>query len=79
MPVTEISPFSPPEADLAGLLPVWAQRFEDLQTAIPELAKNPVRLAELDSLVAGFQLAIGAYLAMRDTFPAFNQTLFILC
>lgn len=52
VPVTEISPFSPPEADLDGLLPAWAQTLEDLQTAIPELAKNPKRLAELDSLIA---------------------------
>lgn len=52
MPVTEISKFSPPEVSLDAILPAWTQSLGDLQTAIPELAKNPKRLGELDSLLA---------------------------
>lgn len=52
MPVTEISSFSPPEVSLDAMLPAWTRTLGDLQTAIPELAKNPKRLGELDSLLA---------------------------
>jgi DNA modification methylase len=47
-----ITPFSPPENDLYGILPPWARRISDLQTAIPELAKDARRIAEVDSLLA---------------------------
>jgi hypothetical protein len=52
VPVTEISSFSPPEVSLEAMLPAWTRTLGDLQTAIPELAKNPKRLGELDSLLA---------------------------
>lgn len=47
-----LRPFSPPSPDLNALLPAWARKLEDLQTAIPELAKDSSRLAELDSSLA---------------------------
>jgi modification methylase len=43
-----LRPFSPVAADLASLLPEWAHSLGDLQTAIPELAKDARRIAELD-------------------------------
>ena len=43
-----LRPFSPVAADLASLLPEWAHSLKDLQTAIPELAKDAKRLADLD-------------------------------
>ena len=46
-----IIPFEPPSADNGGLLPEWANELTDLQTAIPELAKDSKRLAELECLV----------------------------
>lgn len=51
MSVADLSPFSPPTIDLKSLLPKWTRSLDDLQTAIPELAKNPKRLAELESLL----------------------------
>lgn len=44
-------PFSPPIPDLADLLPDWARSLDNLQTAIPELAKDSKRIAELDCVV----------------------------
>jgi DNA modification methylase len=44
--------FDPPPLDLAGLLPKWVSELGDLQTAIPALAKDAARLAELDSIIA---------------------------
>lgn len=51
MPTLELASFSPPAAGLEGLLPGWVEELGDLQTAIPELAKDAARLAELDSLL----------------------------
>lgn len=49
MPETaRLLPFSPPAAALDKVLPGWTRRLGDLQTAIPELAKNSKKLAELD-------------------------------
>jgi len=39
------------QPDLAALLPAWAEDIEDAQTAIPRLAKDPARLAEIESLI----------------------------
>jgi DNA modification methylase len=50
--VTEILAFSPPAIDFDALLPAWTSSIEDLQTEIPRIAKNPQRLAELNSLIA---------------------------
>ena len=46
-----ILPFTPPTADLERVLPEWTGSLGDLQTAIPELAKDSERLAELDCVV----------------------------
>lgn len=43
--------FSPAHADMAELLPDWAGKFKDPQTAIPNLAKNSKRVAEIASLL----------------------------
>ena len=51
MPTIDLTPFSPPSAPVDELLPVWTRDLADLQTAIPELAKDPKRLAELDCLL----------------------------
>lgn len=44
--------FDPPPLHLSGLLPKWVSELGDLQTAIPALAKDTARLAELDSMIA---------------------------
>ena len=51
MPTIDLTPFSPPLTPLVELLPAWTHDLADLQTAIPELAKDPKRLAELDCLL----------------------------
>lgn len=51
MSTTEFPSFSPPQGELEVFLPQWARQLSDLQTAIPELAKDKKRLAELDSLI----------------------------
>lgn len=52
MPHTaKLVPFSPPAVRLEDLLPEWTRSLGDLQAAIPELAKDSKRLAELDCLV----------------------------
>ncbi|MCG8586860.1 MAG: site-specific DNA-methyltransferase [Pirellulales bacterium] len=51
MPITQTAPFSPPQTSFDDLLPAWTQDIVDLQTAIPELAKDTKRLAELDCLI----------------------------
>jgi modification methylase len=50
--VTGLIPFAPPDVDLEAYLPSWTRSLEDLQTAIPQLAKQPERLAELESILA---------------------------
>ena len=52
MPSTTMAPFSPPSTSLEDFLPDWAIELEDLQTAIPELAKDDSRLKELESVIA---------------------------
>ena len=52
MTTTEIAPFSPPSTNLDDILPAWAHDLGDLQTAIPELAKDGRRLAELDCVIS---------------------------
>jgi DNA modification methylase len=47
----DLAPFSPPSLSLDGLLPAWTQDLGDLQTAIPELAKDAKRFAELDCVI----------------------------
>lgn len=47
----EIAPFSPPADDLSEILPAWGRTIADLQTGIPELAKDTRRMAEIDSLL----------------------------
>lgn len=51
MPTLRIPAFTPPEIDLAELLPSWTDDLKDLQTAIPELAKDGKRLSDLQSAV----------------------------
>jgi modification methylase len=51
MPIANWVPFTPPPANLEHLLPSWTTGLGDLQKAIPELAKNTKRLAELDCLL----------------------------
>ncbi|MDZ4850897.1 MAG: site-specific DNA-methyltransferase [Pirellulaceae bacterium] len=53
--VFSTAPFVPPVVDLDRLLPDWARQIPDLQTAIPELAKDPKRLAELECVVGEFE------------------------
>jgi len=56
MPETaEMRPFSPPPLSLADVLPDWTRSLHNLQAAIPELAKDPKRLAELDCAVGEIQ------------------------
>ena len=47
----DIKSFLAPEPSLDSLLPEWTRSLADLQTAIPELAKNSERVAEIDSLL----------------------------
>lgn len=51
MPTVDLPPFLPPSTTLGELLPAWTRELGDLQTAVPELAKNAARLAELDCLL----------------------------
>ena len=52
MPETaKLTPFSPPSGSLDSFLPEWTRSLGDLQTAIPELAKDPDRIAELECAV----------------------------
>ncbi|MBM4001581.1 MAG: site-specific DNA-methyltransferase [Planctomycetes bacterium] len=51
MPHADFALFSPPATQLDGLLPDWARDLVDLQTAIPELARDARRLAELDCVI----------------------------
>lgn len=48
----DVEPFVPPQNELVSLLPDWANELSNLQTAIPELAKNSARIAELESLLS---------------------------
>jgi len=50
--IVGLKPFSPPKNDLESLLPAWTSEISDLQTAIPQLAKNAGQVAEIDSLLA---------------------------
>lgn len=52
MSTIEFPVFSPPQGEYETLLPQWARHLDDLQTAIPELAKDQKRLAELDTVIA---------------------------
>ena len=51
MPTANLAPFAPPETNLDTALPEWACELGDLQTAIPRLAKDAHRLAELECSV----------------------------
>ena len=51
MSLASLTPFTPPEVDLGELLPKWTKTLDDLQTAIPELAKNPKWLADIEYAV----------------------------
>jgi len=51
MPTAHLTPFAPPQTNLADLLPTWASELGDLQTAIPELAKNAELLADLECVI----------------------------
>jgi DNA modification methylase len=51
MTTVELVPFSPPSKSLDDFLPAWTQTLGDLRTAIPELAKDAKRLAELDCVI----------------------------
>jgi len=51
MSTIEFPSFSPPKGELEEFLPNWAHQLADLQTAIPELAKDPKRLSELEVVV----------------------------
>lgn len=46
-----LASFSPPRTNLDGILPSWTGDLGDLQTAIPELAKDVNRLAELECVI----------------------------
>jgi DNA modification methylase len=48
---TTIHSFAPPESDCAQLLPEWAKDLGDAQTVIPQLAKDPRRTAEIESIL----------------------------
>jgi DNA modification methylase len=50
MTTVDLAPFSPPSTSLDNFLPAWTHTLGDLQTAIPKLAKDAKRLAELDSV-----------------------------
>jgi len=47
MSTVGLTPFSPPQIPYEQLIPEWGKSLDDLQTAIPELAKDPKRLDEL--------------------------------
>ncbi|MCA9164391.1 MAG: hypothetical protein KDA62_15485, partial [Planctomycetales bacterium] len=49
--LSEVAPFEPAAANLTDLLPRWFHQLTDLQTAIPQLAKDAKRIAELDSIL----------------------------
>lgn len=51
MPTVHLTPFAPPQTKLEDLLPTWASELGDLQTAIPELAKNAKRLVDLECVI----------------------------
>ncbi len=51
MTTAELAPFCPPLTSLDDVLPAWTQDLGDLQTAIPELAKDARHLAELDCVI----------------------------
>jgi modification methylase len=51
MKTLNLAPFSPPSTSLDDFLPAWTRDLGDLQTAIPELAKDPKRLEELDCVL----------------------------
>lgn len=48
----ELPPFAPPSTSFDAVLPSWTRSLGNLQTAIPELAKHPQKLAELECAVA---------------------------
>lgn len=52
MSTAAISRFSPAAVDLDLFLPAWTAKLGDLQTAIPELAKNSKRLTEIDCILS---------------------------
>lgn len=49
--VRNIKAFAPPKVELDSLLPSWAHELGDIQTAIPRLAKEPRRTAEIESIL----------------------------
>ena len=51
MTTADLAPFSPPPTRLDDVLPAWTHDLDDLQIAIPELAKDARRLAELDCVI----------------------------
>ncbi len=53
MPVvpTSILPFVPPSIDYDQLLPDWGKTIENPQTAIPKLAKDTSRTAEIETIL----------------------------
>lgn len=51
MSTVGLTPFLPPRIPYDQLLPDWGKRLGDLQTAIPELAKDAKRLDELAGLI----------------------------
>jgi len=51
MSTADIASFSPPSTSLDDVLPAWTHDLGDLQTAIPELAKDARRLGELDCVI----------------------------
>ena len=46
-----IVPFSPPANDLECHLPKWVKQITDLQTGIPELAKDARRMADIEAVL----------------------------
>ena len=48
---TNFPPFSPPDVNLEDLIPGWARDIEDPQTGIPEIARDPKRIAEVESIL----------------------------
>jgi DNA modification methylase len=51
MSTVGLTPFSPPQIPYEQLIPEWGKSLDDLQTAIPELAKDPKRLDELAGII----------------------------
>lgn len=51
MKTLNLVPFLPPLTNLDDFLPEWTHTLGDLQTAIPELARDAKRLAELDCVL----------------------------